>query len=57
MKQHRIGEDPVKALSRQIQLQEILLPDLTTTVFACHLRKLLGAIKPDSGVAHAREGL
>ena len=57
MEQHRIGENPVKALGRQIQLQKILLPDLTTAVFARHLRELLRAIKPDSGVAHAREGL
>ena len=35
------GKNPVEALSRQIQLQEVLLPHLATTVLTRHLRELL----------------
>ncbi|MNW22929.1 hypothetical protein D3C71_2247230 [compost metagenome] len=36
MKQHRVGENPVKTLGRQVEFQEVLLPHLTAAVLARH---------------------
>ena len=57
MKQHGIGKNPVKAFTGQIQLQKVLLPDLTATVCTGHLRELLRAVQAHSRVAHAGKRL
>ena len=57
MKQRGIGEYPVEMLRREIEIQEILFPDRTSSVSSCHLDEVRGSVQPYGQMAEAGKGL
>lgn len=57
MEERGVGEDAVEMTRRQVEPEEILLPDRTAAVSACHVDKGLGAIQADGKMAKAGKGL
>ena len=57
MEQHGVGEDAVEAIGRQVEGEQVLLPDLAAAVRACHGRELRLAVEADRVVAEVGEGL
>src|SRR5258706_16328283 len=55
MKQRGVGENAVEISCRQIQLQKVLLPHLTTGVAARHRGKTGGAFQADRDMPQRRE--
>src|SRR5687768_13014813 len=51
-----VGENAVEARRRQLEAQEILLPDLAAAVLARHRRKARRAVQADRHVAERAEG-
>ncbi|MCY1540807.1 hypothetical protein D9M68_764660 [compost metagenome] len=56
MEQAGVGEDAVEACIRQVEGQEVLLPDFTAAAFAGHLDEARAAVQADGGVAQGLEG-
>ena len=57
MKQRGVGEYSIKIPCREIELQEILLPDHAAAVGACHFDETRGTIQTDDHMTEAGEGL
>src|ERR1700687_4319822 len=57
MEQRGVGENAVKVRGRQIEMQEILLPDVAASRVTRHCDEALGAIEADRAMAKCGEGL
>ena len=56
MEQRCVGENAVKLRGRQIEMQEILLPDVAASRVTRHCNEALGAIEADRAMAECGEG-
>src|SRR5258708_16449308 len=57
MEQRGVGENAVKVRGRQIEMQEILLPDVAASRVTRHCNDALGAIEADRAMAKCGEGV
>jgi hypothetical protein len=57
MEQRGVGENAVKVRGRQLEMQEILLPDVAASRVTRHCNEALGAIEADRAMAQCGEGL
>src|SRR5207249_11375765 len=57
VEQRRVGEHPVEARRRQLQPEEVLLPDLAAALLSRHRREARRAFQADHDVAERGERL
>jgi hypothetical protein len=57
MEQHGVGKHAVEMRGRQVEREQVLLPDFAAAVAARHGRELRCALQADRAVAELRKGL
>ena len=57
MKQRGIGEDPVKTSGRKIELEKVLMPDLTAGIGTRHFHEASRTIQSDDAMTETGKGL
>src|SRR4051794_7338816 len=57
MEQHRIREDPIEAAGRQVEREQVLLPDLAAAVLARNRGQRRGTFKANNMVTELAEAL